>query len=79
MLTRIIITGIVIALVIMLYRKLTRAKKSAAPSTPPAPAMKKCAHCGVHLPPGDAIQSGEHFYCSEQHRLQHEKDQSPHD
>ena len=79
MLTRILLLGIVIALAIMLYRKIKRAQQTKASSTGVTPAMRKCAHCGVHLPEPDAIRSGDHFYCSEQHRLLHEREQDRHD
>ena len=79
MLTRIILTGIVIALVIMVYRRLQHAKRPKAPPATTAPPMKKCAQCGVHLPETDAIQVGDHFYCSEQHRLQHQQDSNQQD
>ncbi len=31
--------------------------------------MVRCAHCGVHLPRGDALFDGSRPYCSETHRL----------
>lgn len=31
--------------------------------------MIQCAHCGVHLPRGDAVVDGAHGYCSDAHRL----------
>ncbi len=31
-------------------------------------AMVPCAHCGVHLPAGDAIQGSRALYCSTAHR-----------
>lgn len=76
MLTRIVLTGIAIALVIMLYRKLQQAKRAKSAPADVAP-MKKCAQCGVHLPQADAIQAGNHYYCSDQHRLQHQQNQHP--
>ncbi len=31
--------------------------------------MVRCAHCGVHLPRGDAVLEGAHmYYCSTAHR-----------
>lgn len=38
--------------------------------TPPAPAqqMLACAHCGVHVPEGEAICDAGLFYCSDAHR-----------
>lgn len=38
------------------------------PAAPPAEPMVRCAHCGVHLPRGDALPRGERYYCSEEHR-----------
>lgn len=35
--------------------------------TAPAEHMVRCAHCGVHLPRGESIASGERFFCSSQH------------
>jgi uncharacterized protein len=34
-----------------------------------AEAMIACAHCGVHLPRGDAVADGALIYCSEAHRI----------
>jgi uncharacterized protein len=34
-----------------------------------AEAMVACAHCGVHLPRGDAVADGSLMYCSEAHRI----------
>jgi len=79
MLVRIIILGVVIALAVMLYRKWQSAGEVNTRTGDKAPSMKKCAHCGIHLPEQDAIHSGNHFFCSEQHRLIHEKQQPPHD
>ena len=30
--------------------------------------MVRCAHCGVHLPKGESIQSDGQFFCSAEHR-----------
>jgi uncharacterized protein len=39
------------------------------PSTPPDPQeMVRCAHCGVHLPRGDALIGRVGYYCSPEHR-----------
>lgn len=79
MLTRIVIFAIVVTLAMMLYRKLQAAKRKSTAQPNPAPAMRKCAHCGVHLPEPDALKSGEHYFCSDQHRLSYEKQHSDHD
>lgn len=74
---------LVIALAIWLWRKnrreemqeeaqreraaRARPRPDAAPAEPQA--MLRCAHCGLHLPAGDAIGgAGEAVYCSAAHR-----------
>ena len=42
--------------------------RPAAPQGAAAEAMVQCAHCGVHLPRGEALFEGERPYCSETHR-----------
>jgi uncharacterized protein len=39
-------------------------------SKPPAPeSMVRCAHCGLHLPEGDAVKTPDgHRYCTAAHR-----------
>lgn len=48
----------------------TPPRKTAPPSAPPkAENMVQCAHCGVHLPQGDALRDEHgHLYCSAAHR-----------
>ena len=43
----------------------SRAETAAEPEATP---MVRCAHCGVHLPRGDAVPEGAHMYCSTAHR-----------
>ncbi len=49
------------------------AARRAPPGAPPAPGavqdMVACAHCGVHLPRGEAVLDGERSYCGQPHRL----------
>ncbi len=55
---------------------LGRAARASARGNMPAGGRKpgpvqdvvSCAHCGVHLPRGDALADGERLYCSEDHR-----------
>jgi uncharacterized protein len=30
--------------------------------------MVACAHCGLHLPRGEALEVSSRFFCSEEHR-----------
>lgn len=72
MLIRILLLGFLIALGVMFWRKLT-GNQPEKTATNDITRMCKCAHCGIHVPTREAIKSGEHFYCSDQHRLLHER------
>jgi uncharacterized protein len=34
--------------------------------------MVRCAHCGVHLPRSESVESGGQFFCSAEHRHSHQ-------
>ncbi len=71
MLIRLIIFVVLVSLVIMIYRRLTAPSKQT--STITNASMKKCAHCGVHMPESDAIEKENLFFCSEEHlKLYHD-------
>lgn len=59
---------------------LLRSRKSARPSArdpvaePGPQAMVRCAHCGVHVPRGEALLDQRGAFCSEAHQLS-----GPHD
>ena len=68
MIVRLIILIALVSLLIFAYRKLTAAKPSDSDNDNPSDAMKKCEHCGVHLPEAETCRHKDHFFCSEQHR-----------
>lgn len=35
--------------------------------------MVRCIHCGVHLPRSESVTSQGEFFCSNEHRLEHQK------
>lgn len=54
----------------LFFRSLGRGGKARGHgSPPPAEAMVACAQCGVNLPEGESLRSGEHRYCCEEHRV----------
>ena len=77
-----ILVLLVILIAVGVWRKRHRAEPPrtarAAPANdrePPAPQdMVACAHCGLHLPRGDALALGAPsqttYYCSAEHRAQ---------
>lgn len=53
----------------LFWRSLGRGKRRQHPESRPAEEMVACARCGVHLPEGESLRSGEHRYCCEEHRV----------
>lgn len=68
MIVRLIILTALIGLIIFAYRKLTGIGQSAGQQAPQPSSMKKCAHCGVHLPETDAVKHDDLFFCSPEHK-----------
>ena len=63
----------VLAVVYAVWRAQRRASaprqgNTQRPPIAPPQDMVRCAHCGVHLPRGDAVLEGAHMYCSTSHR-----------
>lgn len=61
---------LIIAVVIVVYL-LIRSFRKAAPKqqeTSAAEDMVRCAHCGVHLPKGESVQTDGRFFCNAEHR-----------
>lgn len=67
--SKIVILTIAFAAVLWLLRGLRKRAKDETPppATPGAEDMVRCAHCGVHLPRGEAFMSQQRFFCSSQH------------
>lgn len=67
-----LILGLVLAFVVWrMWRKLQVAgsdRPAAAAAPRPAEAIVACAHCGVHQPRSECIESRGRVYCSAAHR-----------
>jgi uncharacterized protein len=67
---------VVLVVVLAAWLIFGRRRKPAAPparsdakaGADPGQAMVVCAHCGVHLPRGDALADGDASYCGPAHR-----------
>lgn len=65
-----------VAIIWLFYSPALRGKRQGStPPSPPKPSqdraedMVQCAHCGVHLPEGEALKDGHgHLYCGTAHR-----------
>lgn len=62
---------VLVVVVVVLWWLMRRpsASRPRSQAPPPTATFVTCAHCGVHLPAGDAISDGRLHYCSEAHRL----------
>lgn len=58
----------VVYLLIKSYRRNVPEKKQEV-----AEDMVRCAHCGVHLPMGESVRSGDQFFCCADHLDAHQK------
>jgi uncharacterized protein len=64
---RTLVIIIVLALIIMIARRLWQTPRPPArPGRQPGK-MVQCANCGVYIPVQEALSRGEHFYCSQAH------------
>lgn len=55
------------ALVWWLWRSLARPKPTRPPAAPKEQTMVRCAHCGVHVPQGEALAHDSRWYCCRDH------------
>ena len=63
---RLLILAAVIWLVIWIMTRI-RAPRRTGQNTPVA-TMVRCEYCHLFLPQGEAVVSGTHYYCSEEHK-----------
>jgi uncharacterized protein len=60
---------LVVAVVLFVLWLIRRGAGRASGTPPGSPQpMVRCAHCGVHLPRGDALMLGEQAFCCASHR-----------
>ena len=67
--SKLLLFGLLAFCAYLFFRAMGRPKGGSSQGTRPAEEMVACAHCGVHLPVGESLRSGEHCYCCEEHRV----------
>lgn len=70
MLLRLLLTAALIGAAIWLWRNRQRQASSTKSAEPTNEIMRRCAHCGVHVPQRLALSAGGHHYCSQAHLQQ---------
>ena len=64
---RTLVIIIVLALIIMIARRLWQTPRPPAKPGRQPGQMVQCANCGIYIPAQEALRHGEHFYCSQAH------------
>ena len=65
----VILVVVVVAWLLLRGRSAERMARRGGARVAIPQAMVQCAHCGVHLPRGDAVEDRLGAFCSEAHRL----------
>ena len=67
---RLLVLIVIIVLAVWLVRRALRGTTTKTDVSKQAESQQqlvRCAHCGVHLPRGEARQAGGALYCSDEH------------
>jgi uncharacterized protein len=66
---RLILLAVAVAVLVWLVRRALRGPRDGRAAPPGAGdgVLVTCAHCGVHLPRGEARGADGQFYCGEEH------------
>jgi uncharacterized protein len=65
---RLILLALAVVVLVWLVRRAIAARRPGTPPREPrAGELVRCAHCGVHLPRGEARALDGRDYCSEEH------------
>ena len=64
---RTLIILIALALIVMVIKRLWQTSRPETKHRLKSGQMVQCANCGVYIPVQEALQHGEHYYCSQAH------------
>jgi uncharacterized protein len=67
-LSKLLILLVAGAVIYFVIRGMMRRSGRSRQAPPRVERMVACDHCGLNLPQSEAIQGGDRFYCSEEHR-----------
>ena len=63
-----LIAAAVVVALVLIKRLLGGRPAQTPPTQPTPPRLVQCAHCGVHVSEGEAIRSGDRYYCCPDHQ-----------
>ena len=64
---RTLVIIIVLALIVMIAKRLWQKPRPPANSGRQPGKMVQCANCGIYIPEQEALSRGDRFYCSQAH------------
>ena len=67
-LIRLLLIALAIWLFIYFVRRYLAEKKVSRQNNKAVGQMVRCAYCQLHIPRSEALQDGDDFYCSDEHR-----------
>jgi uncharacterized protein len=65
---RVLILLLGIGLVVWILIRLAKGSKLANRPQKKVGDMVRCSHCGVYVPRSEAVQKGDRYFCSREHR-----------
>ncbi len=65
---RLLLLVVAIVAIVLIVRFMLRQRHAARPKIVAAGNMVRCARCGLHVPAASALQDGQDWYCSPEHR-----------
>ena len=64
---RTLIIIIILALIVMIAKRLLQKPQTPARRSPTNEHMVQCANCGIYIPEQEALQRAGRYYCSQTH------------
>jgi uncharacterized protein len=61
------IAGIVFLMRNARHRRLEQGRRQAHSGTQSTTRMRRCAHCGLHIPETEAVRRDEEYFCCREH------------
>ena len=68
-----LILGVVVFAIMKSYARRGQQSAKQADSVKSNEDMVKCAQCGVHMPVSESLLSKGNYFCTNEHRLMHNK------
>jgi uncharacterized protein len=65
---RLLVTLVAIVAIVLIVRFLLKQRRASRPKIVAGGDVVRCTRCGLHVPVASAVQDGQDWYCSPEHR-----------